>query len=251
MLPLRLFLVAVVILIHDCKLSSANKYDNYIDDHQEPRIQPPPGAVPGQEFKRYVANDPNYHYHEYKPVNKYADVPPPSAATRMARYVVHNTAWGALATISQQPRIKTFPFVNTFSVSDGPLNNGSGIPYLYMTPLDMSAQDLNSYDSRLENDMVFTNWSGKVQQMRQKNAQYKSTGTNDSTTREPSTSWTGYSTQGPTHYQDGTLATTAARPLVLTSPYSPNYTLPRSHPHIPLYFSQHLFPWLTQPQSLP
>nr|CAD7412835.1 unnamed protein product [Timema poppensis] len=159
MLPLRLFLVTLVILIHECKLSSANKYDNNIDDHQDPRIQPSPGAVPGQEFKRYVVNDPNYHYHEYKTVNKYTDVPPPSAATRMARYVVHNTAWGALATISQQPRIKTFPFVNTFSVSDGPLNNGTGIPYLYLTPLDMSAQDLNQdYRSSLTMTLAETNY---------------------------------------------------------------------------------------------
>nr|CAD7258615.1 unnamed protein product [Timema shepardi] len=75
-----------------------------------------------------------------------------------------------------------------------------------------------SYGSRLRNDMGFMNLSGKAQQMRWKNAQNKSADTNNSTMPDPSPSRMGYSTKGPTHYQDSTLATLAAIPLGLTSP---------------------------------
>nr|CAD7456121.1 unnamed protein product [Timema tahoe] len=73
----------------------------------------------------------------------------------------------------------------------------------------------------------------------------KSTGTNNSTTLEPSTTRTGYSTKGPTHYQDGTLATTAARPQGLTSPDSEPHPSSLTSPHSSVLLSQHLFPWLT------
>lgn len=47
-----------------------------------------------------------------------------------------------MATISTRSPVKGYPFANVFSVSDGTVNNSSGIPYMYMTPLDMSVNDL-------------------------------------------------------------------------------------------------------------
>nr|CAD7399275.1 unnamed protein product [Timema cristinae] len=76
-----------------------------------------------------------------------------------------------------------------------------------------------SYGSWLGN-VYFVDHFGKAQQMRQKNAQNKFTGTNDSTTPEPSTSLTGYSTKGPTHYNHCTLVTIPRR---LTASNSPNH----------------------------
>ena len=70
------------------------------------------------------------------------DPPTPSEAVKMARYIVHNADWTSVATISTMPHIRHYPFVNVLSVSDGPVGNGSGIPYLFMTDLDMSQHDL-------------------------------------------------------------------------------------------------------------
>ncbi|XP_072300843.1 protein CREG2 [Eucyclogobius newberryi] len=76
--------------------------------------------------------------------------PPPHQETaRTARYIAHNSDWGVLSTISTQERIKGIPFGNIFSVSDGPLDNSTGIIYFYMTPMDNSVSDLkiNPYAS--------------------------------------------------------------------------------------------------------
>lgn len=54
----------------------------------------------------------------------------------------HFLDWTALSTISTLPGIWSFPFSNIVSFSDGPVENSSGIPYMYLTPLDMSVQDL-------------------------------------------------------------------------------------------------------------
>nr|CAD7574957.1 unnamed protein product [Timema californicum] len=56
------------------------------------------------------------------------------------------------------------------------------------SPPQQATLSTESYGSRLGNDMGFTNRPGKAQQTRRKNAQNKSTNTNDSTTPEPSTS---------------------------------------------------------------
>ncbi|ODM98822.1 Protein CREG1 [Orchesella cincta] len=73
--------------------------------------------------------------------------PPHELVAKMARYIVHNSNWTSLATISTMSPVIGYPFVNIFSITDGPANNSSGIPYLYLTPLDMSVTDLES-DSR-------------------------------------------------------------------------------------------------------
>jgi len=70
--------------------------------------------------------------------------PPPHEQTALtARYVVHVSDWGSLASISSQKGIYGLPYANVFSTSDGIIGNVSrGIPYFFMTPMDVSAQDL-------------------------------------------------------------------------------------------------------------
>lgn len=41
------------------------------------------------------------------------------------------------------PEIKDFPFVGLKSIADGPANNGTGIPYMLMTNMDVSMNDIN------------------------------------------------------------------------------------------------------------
>uniref|UniRef100_A0A671K8J4 Cellular repressor of E1A-stimulated genes 2 n=1 Tax=Sinocyclocheilus anshuiensis TaxID=1608454 RepID=A0A671K8J4_9TELE len=50
--------------------------------------------------------------------------------------------WGHLATISTQEQIKGLPFGNIVSVSDGPADNSTGVPYFYVTPMDNTVTDL-------------------------------------------------------------------------------------------------------------
>ncbi|XP_039561578.1 protein CREG1-like, partial [Passer montanus] len=73
-----------------------------------------------------------------------AAIPPPEEAARMARYVLHSCDWGALATLSAQEGLRGRPFANIFSLSDGPPGpcGGSGVPYLYLTDMEISVQDL-------------------------------------------------------------------------------------------------------------
>ena len=60
----------------------------------------------------------------------------------MARYITHQANWGAVATTSVREPIVGFPFANIFSVSDGPVDHSSGVPYLYISPWEISAHDL-------------------------------------------------------------------------------------------------------------
>lgn len=71
-------------------------------------------------------------------------IPPPEEAARMARFVLHNCDWGALATLSAQEGLRGRPFANIFSISDGAPGpgGGSGVPYLYLTDMEISVQDL-------------------------------------------------------------------------------------------------------------
>lgn len=50
--------------------------------------------------------------------------------------------WVSIATLSTEKVIKGYPFVNLKSMSDGPTSNGTGIPYLYMSDLDQTGQDI-------------------------------------------------------------------------------------------------------------
>ncbi|KAM5253186.1 protein CREG2 isoform 3-T3 [Hipposideros larvatus] len=53
-----------------------------------------------------------------------------------ARFLAHVSAWGCLATVSAHEKIPGLPFGNCVPISDGPLNNSTGIPYFYVTPKD-------------------------------------------------------------------------------------------------------------------
>ncbi|XP_078050425.1 cellular Repressor of E1A-stimulated Genes [Augochlora pura] len=71
-----------------------------------------------------------------------ADPPPINQAALMARYIVNQADWVSVATISTRKEIEGYPAATLVSYSDGELGSGSGIPYLYLTPLDFTAQDL-------------------------------------------------------------------------------------------------------------
>ena len=67
-----------------------------------------------------------------------------SSTNRMARYVCHQSNWGAMATISARTPIVGFPFANVFSLSDGPVGESTGTPYIYATPMEISFHDLKA-----------------------------------------------------------------------------------------------------------
>jgi len=70
------------------------------------------------------------------------DPPPHDQEAKMSRYILHNSNYGAMATISNRDPIKGYPFANVFSFSDGPLGQSSGIPYIYTMPQEISSIDL-------------------------------------------------------------------------------------------------------------
>ena len=70
------------------------------------------------------------------------DPPPHDQVARMARFITHESNWAAMATISSRSPTTGSPFANIFSVSDGPVEDGSGVPYIYISPWEISAQDL-------------------------------------------------------------------------------------------------------------
>lgn len=88
---------------------------------------------------------------DYKPeVEERARAPNPPPHTKvaeMARYIVHNSDWAAVAYTSRQPGTYGLPMADIFSISDGLQNNSTGIPYMYVSPLDTGVQDL-AKDSR-------------------------------------------------------------------------------------------------------
>merc|ERR1711911_530468 len=73
---------------------------------------------------------------------KQGNPPNPFAVAKMARYVLHASEWTSMSTISTHEPLVGYPFVNVFSVSDGPLGNSTGIPYFYVTDMEISMQDL-------------------------------------------------------------------------------------------------------------
>ena len=74
------------------------------------------------------------------------DPPPHEEVAAFARYLVHDSTWTAMATMANRDPIKEYPFANIFSVSDGPVDASSGVPYMYLMPLELSAIDLENND---------------------------------------------------------------------------------------------------------
>lgn len=69
-------------------------------------------------------------------------IPPHDEVARVARFVAHQCDWASLATVSTHAPIAGQPFSNLFSISDGPPGTSSGVPYMYLTHMEISVQDL-------------------------------------------------------------------------------------------------------------
>lgn len=72
--------------------------------------------------------------------------PPPiyTDYAKMARYLVHNSEWTAMGTISTLPALAGFPMVNVIAMADSQVNaKSTGNIYFYLTMLDFTAKDLS------------------------------------------------------------------------------------------------------------
>ncbi|KAK1802933.1 hypothetical protein P4O66_021463 [Electrophorus voltai] len=69
-------------------------------------------------------------------------IPPHEEVARMARFVINQCDWASMATISTHDPVKGQPFSNAFAISDGPVGYGTGTPYMYLTRMEISVQDL-------------------------------------------------------------------------------------------------------------
>ncbi|KAF3837619.1 hypothetical protein F7725_005083 [Dissostichus mawsoni] len=76
--------------------------------------------------------------------------PPHDEVAQVARFVAHQCDWASMATVSSHSPLIGRPFSNTFSVSDGPRGSGTGTPYLYLTRMEVSVQDLQTDYCRLQ-----------------------------------------------------------------------------------------------------
>jgi len=68
--------------------------------------------------------------------------PEPDNAALMGRYIINKVNWVSIATESTLKNISGYPFANLKSVSDGPIDQGSGVPYMLLTNLDLSGRDI-------------------------------------------------------------------------------------------------------------
>lgn len=69
-------------------------------------------------------------------------LPPREDAALVARFVAHVCDWGALATVATEEAVRGWPFADVLSLSDGPPGAGSGVPYLYLSPLQQAVSHL-------------------------------------------------------------------------------------------------------------
>ncbi|XP_032056969.1 protein CREG2 [Aythya fuligula] len=68
--------------------------------------------------------------------------PPPCSRPRCSRFLALHNSWGFVAA----PRkIQGMPFGNCLLISDGPVNNSTGIPFFYVTLKDNVVVDLLKY----------------------------------------------------------------------------------------------------------
>ncbi|XP_039570363.1 protein CREG2 [Passer montanus] len=59
-----------------------------------------------------------------------------------ARGLARRSAWGFVATRAARGKIQGMPYGNCLLLSDGPVNNSTGIPFFYVTPKDNTVTDL-------------------------------------------------------------------------------------------------------------
>ncbi|XP_078514162.1 protein CREG2 [Lissotriton helveticus] len=67
---------------------------------------------------------------------------PQEQGARTARFLAQSNNWGFLATESTQEKIRGVPFGTVLSVSDGPADNSTGIPFFCVTPKGSAMSDL-------------------------------------------------------------------------------------------------------------
>jgi hypothetical protein len=73
-----------------------------------------------------------------------SDPPPHTDYAKMARWLVHNSEWMSMGTISTLPSIAGFPMVNVISMADSEKGaKSTGVIYFYLVMLDFTAQDLS------------------------------------------------------------------------------------------------------------
>jgi len=68
--------------------------------------------------------------------------PPHEEIAKMSRYLTHYNDYTALATISTREGIEGYPFAASISYADGIIGQSTGVPYFYMTSMDISSKDL-------------------------------------------------------------------------------------------------------------
>lgn len=70
--------------------------------------------------------------------------PEPENYAKMARWLVHNSEWTSMGTISTVPSIIGFPMVNVVAIADSDIDaRSTGQVYFYLTMLDLTAKDLS------------------------------------------------------------------------------------------------------------
>lgn len=141
-----------VIVVFCVLLSEARKYDdtqvNYdkywkkFQEFVKWKMTRQPNEYNVEFLTRAIGFDDNHDDQRITTNQAIQDPPPKDQAALVARYVVNQADWAAVATISVRKDVETFPVANLISISDGPTGNGTGIPYMYLTPLDFTAQDL-------------------------------------------------------------------------------------------------------------
>ncbi|XP_007957674.1 protein CREG2 [Orycteropus afer afer] len=110
--------------------ASAHKEDAHLRPRATASRPRPPPAPPGM--------------FSYRREGVKAAGAPPAQSLRpgTARFLAHSNGWGCLATVSAQEKIRGLPFGNCLPISDGPINNSTGIPFFYLTPKDPAVADL-------------------------------------------------------------------------------------------------------------
>ncbi|XP_044742890.1 protein CREG1 [Chrysoperla carnea] len=78
----------------------------------------------------------------------FKDIPPRKDGALTARYIVHNSDYTSISTVSSIPSIAGYPFVSITSISDGPVQNGTGVTYMYLPEIDFTGMDVEK-DNRV------------------------------------------------------------------------------------------------------
>lgn len=129
-------IIALCVLLSDARKFDDGAKDNYWNEIRGSSEETKELYKTIEIPKRSIGLDDD---RDAKP-SRIQNVPVPAL---MARYVVNQADWASVATISTRKDVESFPVANLISIADGPVGNGTGVPYMYLTPLDYTAQDLS------------------------------------------------------------------------------------------------------------